>query len=77
MYLFMGGVWTVNVFYLCIIQFFTKKFAFLSNKIKQLNARKETQINNLKLAREIGNLNAVQSELFEMNHFFKVRNLTL
>ena len=76
------GVYTVNVYYCVILLFFTKKFQFLTKRIKKLNFPeskaiddrkvKSKGIDNRKLSRLIIEHNRVLFEVSEMNELFKV-----
>ena len=71
-WLYLDGVYTVNIFYCVIILFFAKKFEHISKQLKRLNRSKVKVINNRKLSRLIYEFNRVIFELTEMNELFKV-----
>ena len=71
-WLYLGGVYTVNVFYCIIIFFFIQRFRYLSKQLKILNASNTKLVDNRKLSRLIYEYNRVLFELMEMNQLFKV-----
>ena len=73
-WLYLGSVWTVNVFYCEIVLFFAKKFEHISKQLKHLDKSKTKMIENRKLSGLIYDFNRVVFELAEMNQLFKVRH---
>ena len=71
-WLYLGGVYTVNLFYCVIILFFSKRFQYLSKKLKKLDQPKLKLVDNRRLSRIIYEYNRTLFELMEMNDFFKV-----
>ena len=72
-YLFLGIVVTLNVFYIEIIMFMNKKIGFIAKQIERMNVTATGPIDNRKLSRLIVDYNRVLFELIQMNNFFKVR----
>ena len=71
-FLYLGCVWTLNMFYCEILLFFSKKFEHISKQLKYLNKSKTKRIKNCKLSRLIYQFNRVVFELTEINQLFKV-----
>ena len=70
--LFLGVAYTLNVFYIEIIVFLSKKLGYIAKQIENANSSKSKLINNRKLTGLIVDYNRVLLELIEMNNFFKV-----
>ena len=71
-YLFLGVAYTLNVFYIEIILFLSKKLHNIAKRVDRANTDRKKTIDNRKLTRLIIEYNRVLFEQMEMNDFFKV-----
>lgn len=70
-YVFLGSVYSVNVFYIMIIRFLSLKFGYMGKQVQLVNAEPIKSVCDRKLARLIVENNAAHLELIELNNFFK------
>ena len=71
-WLYLAGVYMINTFYCKIIQFFSKRFQYLSKQLRILDAANNKLVDNRRLARLVFEHNRVLFDLMEMNDLFKV-----
>lgn len=72
-WLYFGTLYFVNVFYIEIQMFFSKKIGYIAKQIEAMNASKTNLVDNRKLSRLIMEYNRVIFELIKMNELFRVR----
>lgn len=70
-WLFLGVIYTLNVFYIEIVIFCSKKIGHIAKQIELMNVSKTKLVDNRKLSRLIVEYNRVLFELTQMNNFFK------
>lgn len=68
---YLHSLYSVNLFYLEVMQLLTKKFAYLSAQVKLLGRPKTDKISDRKLTNLIDLYITVESEVVTQNNFFK------
>ena len=63
-------IYTLNVFFITIMNFFRKKFNYISKQLEHIQHEK-VELNNPKLSRLIYDFNYVYLELIHQNNYFK------
>ena len=66
-YWFLQSLYTINLSYMIVMLFFVKRFRFVSKHLRRM----KKPINNRKQSRLICDHNRIETELLEMNEFFK------
>lgn len=69
-YVFLGSVYSVNIFYIMIMRYLSMKFRYISRRIQRLYAGRGP-VDNRKLSVLIVEYNEVHYELIQLNEFFK------
>ena len=71
---FLPSIYTLSLFHITTIKFYTKKFQYITKQVERFNASSSERTenrNNRKLAKLISDYNLVQLEMMDINSFFK------